>query len=91
MQLYLIPSDPKRGNMGIIGPIAIHLVCGVGANILSGGAHFGAVMNPTMAFCQAVISWTWTNYWVYCLDYFIGAAIAALVYQTIFIGHNTHE
>ncbi|KAF3648608.1 hypothetical protein FXO38_18090 [Capsicum annuum] len=64
-------------------------VCG--ANILSGGARFGAVMNPAMAFCQAVISWTWTNHWVYWLGNFIGAAIAALVYQTILISHNTHE
>ncbi|XP_060215942.1 aquaporin TIP1-2-like [Lycium barbarum] len=84
---YATIFDPKRGNMGIIGPIVIGLICG--ANILSGGTFFGAAMNPAMSFCQAVISWTWTTHWVYWLGTFVGAAIAALIYQTIFIGQHT--
>ncbi|KAJ8551406.1 hypothetical protein K7X08_000776 [Anisodus acutangulus] len=86
---YATAFDPKRGNMGIIAPIAIGLICG--ANLLSGGSLFGAAMNPAMSFCQAVISWTWTYHWVYWLGNFVGAAIAALIYQTLFIGQNTDE
>ncbi|PHT97662.1 putative aquaporin TIP1-2 [Capsicum chinense] len=63
---YATTIDPKRGKMGIIGPIAIGLICS--ANILSGGAAFGAAMNPAMSFCQAVINKIWTNHWVYWLD-----------------------
>ncbi|CAN4120017.1 unnamed protein product [Withania somnifera] len=86
---YATVFDPKRGNMGIIAPITIGLLCS--ANILSGGTSFSAAMNPAMAFCQAVISWTWTNHWVYWVGTFGGAAIAASVYQTIFIGENIYE
>ncbi|KAK4358837.1 hypothetical protein RND71_021066 [Anisodus tanguticus] len=86
---YATAFDPKRGNMGIISPIAIGLI--VTANILSGGTLFGAAMNPAIAFGQAVISSTWTHHWVYWLGNFVGATIAALVYQTIFIDNNTYE
>ncbi|MCE3051295.1 Aquaporin TIP1-3 [Datura stramonium] len=86
---YATSFDPKKGNMGIISPIAIGLI--VAANILSGGALFGAAMNPAIAFAQAFISWTWTYHWVYWLGNFIGATVAALVYQIIFIGRDTHE
>ncbi|KAF3648609.1 Aquaporin TIP1-2 [Capsicum baccatum] len=86
---YATAFDPKRGNMGIIAPIAIGLICS--ANLLSGGTTFSAAMNPAMSFCQAVISGTWTDHWVYWLGTFGGAAIAASIYQTIFIGQNTDE
>lgn len=86
---YATIFDPKRGNMGVIGPIVIGLLCS--ANILCGGTAFSATMNPAMAFCQAVISWTWTNHWVYWLGTFVGAAIAGSVYQAIFIGENIYE
>ncbi|PHT68913.1 Aquaporin TIP1-2 [Capsicum annuum] len=86
---YATTIDPKRGKMGIIGPIAIGLICS--ANILSGGTAFGAAMNPAMSFCQAVISKIWTNHWVYWLGTFVGGAIAGTIYQTIFIDKNTDE
>ncbi|XP_059280435.1 aquaporin TIP1-3-like [Lycium ferocissimum] len=86
---YATSFDPKKGNMGIISPIAIGLI--VGANILCGGALFGAAMNPAIAFGQAMISGIWTHHWVYWLGNFVGAAIAALVYELIFIGENVYE
>ncbi|KAM3398742.1 hypothetical protein P3S68_002258 [Capsicum galapagoense] len=70
---YATTIDSKRGKMGIIGPIAIGLICS--ANILSGGTAFGAAMNPAMSFCQAVIRKIWTNHWVYWLDVEEGHAI----------------
>ena len=87
--VYATAIDPKKGNLGIIAPIAIGFI--VGANILAGGAFDGASMNPAVSFGPAVVSWTWTNHWVYWAGPLIGAAIAALVYDNIFIGGNTHE
>ncbi|CAL5343527.1 unnamed protein product [Camellia sinensis] len=87
--VYATAVDPKKGNVGIIAPIAIGLI--VGANILVGGAFDGASMNPAVSFGPAVVSWTWTHHWVYWAGPFIGAAIAALVYDNIFIGDNAHE
>ncbi|XP_019192699.1 PREDICTED: aquaporin TIP1-3-like [Ipomoea nil] len=87
--VYATAVDPKKGDLGIIAPIAIGFI--VGANILAGGAFDGASMNPAVAFGPAVVSWTWTHHWVYWLGPFLGAAIAALVYDNIFIGGHPHE
>ena len=87
--VYATAVDPKNGNLGIIAPIAIGFI--VGANILVGGAFDGASMNPAVSFGPAVVSWTWTGHWVYWLGPFVGSAIAALVYEVIFIGSPTHE
>ncbi|GFZ17976.1 gamma tonoplast intrinsic protein [Actinidia rufa] len=87
--VYATAIDPKRGNLGIIAPIAIGFI--VGANILAGGAFDGASMNPAVSFGPAVVSWSWDSHWVYWLGPFIGAAIAAVIYEVIFIGPSTHE
>ncbi|KAK4369617.1 hypothetical protein RND71_013409 [Anisodus tanguticus] len=89
--VYATTIDPKRGNMESIAPIVIGFL--VGANVLSGGGCFyGAEMNPAMAFGQAMDSWTWKSHWIYWLGPFVGAAIAVLVYDTIFIGSQySHE
>ncbi|KAL9421969.1 hypothetical protein AB3S75_034274 [Citrus x aurantiifolia] len=87
--VYATAVDPKKGNLGTIAPIAIGFI--VGANILAGGAFDGASMNPAVSFGPAVVSWTWTNHWVYWLGPFIGAAIAAIVYDHIFIDDNAHQ
>nr|ARJ54830.1 tonoplast intrinsic protein 2 [Calotropis procera] len=87
--VYATAVDPKKGDIGIIAPIAIGFI--VGANILAGGAFDGASMNPAVSFGPAVVSWTWTNHWVYWLGPFAGAVIAAVVYEIFFISSNTHE
>ncbi|KAG8471477.1 hypothetical protein CXB51_036410 [Gossypium anomalum] len=87
--VYATAVDPKKGNIGIIAPIAIGFI--VGANILAGGAFDGASMNPAVSFGPAVVSWTWDNHWVYWLGPFIGSAIAAIVYEVFFIAPNTYE
>ncbi|PHU28650.1 Aquaporin TIP1-3 [Capsicum chinense] len=88
--LYATIIDPKSGDMKCIAPISIGFV--VGANTLGGGGLYGAAMNPAMAFGQAVDSWKWNSHWIYWLGPFVGAAIAALVYESIFIdSQNTHE
>ncbi|KAK2999133.1 hypothetical protein RJ639_022831 [Escallonia herrerae] len=87
--VYATAVDPKKGNIGILAPIAIGFI--VGANILAGGAFDGASMNPAVSFGPAVVCWSWSGHWVYWLGPFIGSAIAALVYDVIFIGSNSHE
>ncbi|KAM7527832.1 hypothetical protein LguiB_031242 [Lonicera macranthoides] len=88
--VYATAVDPKKGDIGIIAPIAIGFI--VGANILAGGAFDGASMNPAVSFGPAVVSWSWDSHWVYWLGPFVGSAIAALVYELFFISPSTtHE
>jgi len=76
--------------LGSIAPIAIGFI--VGANILAGGAFDGASMNPAVSFGPALVSWNFTHHWVYWFGPLIGATIAALVYDNIYInGEITHE
>lgn len=84
--VYATAVDPNKGDLGVIAPIAIGFI--VGANILAGGAFDGASMNPAVSFGPAVVSGVWENHWVYWLGPFAGAAIAALVYDIIFIGQQ---
>nr|BAD90702.1 tonoplast intrinsic protein 1;1 [Mimosa pudica] len=86
--VYATAVDPKKGNIGIIAPIAIGFI--VGANILAGGAFDGASMNPAVSFGPAVVSWTWDNHWVYWVGPLIGGGLAGVIYEVIFISH-THE
>ncbi|WCJ19542.1 tonoplast intrinsic protein 2 [Euphorbia peplus] len=87
--VYATAVDPKKGNIGTVAPLAIGFI--VGANILVGGAFDGASMNPAVSFGPAVVSWTWTNHWVYWVGPLIGSAIASIVYDNIFIGDAGHE
>ncbi|KAJ6755891.1 AQUAPORIN TIP1-1 [Salix purpurea] len=87
--VYATAIDPKKGNLGIIAPIAIGFI--VGANILVGGAFDGASMNPAVSFGPALVSWSWTNHWVYWAGPLIGGGLAGLIYEVFFIGFGTHE
>lgn len=87
--VYATALDPKKGNLGIIAPIAIGFI--VGANILVGGAFDGASMNPAVSFGPALVSWTWTNHWVYWAGPMAGAAIAAVIYETFIMTSHSHE
>ncbi|RRT81835.1 hypothetical protein B296_00019232 [Ensete ventricosum] len=87
--VYATAIDPKKGNLGIIAPLAIGLI--VGANILAGGAFDSASMNPAVSFGPAVVSWTWDKHWVYWVGPLLGGGIAALVYDGVFIRFGTHE
>lgn len=87
--VYATAIDPKKGNLGITAPIAIGFI--VGANILVGGAFDGASMNPAVSFGPALVSWSWTNHWVYWAGPLIGGGLAGLIYEFFFIGFGTHE
>ncbi|XP_057425559.1 probable aquaporin TIP-type alpha [Lotus japonicus] len=81
--VYATAIDPKRGTIGNIAPLAIGLV--VGANILVGGPFDGACMNPARAFGPALVGWRWHYHWIFWVGPFLGAALAALIYEYIMI------
>ncbi|KAF3953517.1 hypothetical protein ACB098_08G109100 [Castanea mollissima] len=88
--VYATALDKRSvGNVGIIAPIAIGFI--VGANILAGGAFDGASMNPAVSFGPALVSWDWTNHWVYWAGPLIGGGIAGLVYEFFFIHPNRNR
>ena len=86
--VYATAVDPKKGNLGIIAPIAIGFI--VGANILAAGPFDGASMNPAVSFGPALVSWSWSNHWVYWVGPLIGGGLAGLIYEFAFISHS-HE
>ncbi|XP_051123326.1 aquaporin TIP3-1-like [Andrographis paniculata] len=77
--VYATAIDPKRGSLGTIAPLAIAFI--VGANVLVGGPFEGASMNPARAFGPALVGWRWRDHWIYWLGPFVGAALAAVVYE----------
>ncbi|KAJ0047673.1 probable aquaporin TIP3-2 [Pistacia vera] len=90
---YATAIDPKRGSLGIIGPLAIGFI--YGANVLTGGPFDGAAMNPARAFGPALVGWRWKNQWIYWVGPFIGSGLAALIYEYMVIPteppHHTHQ
>ncbi|CAH8334581.1 unnamed protein product [Eruca vesicaria subsp. sativa] len=93
--VYSTMIDPKRGSLGVIGPLAIGLI--VGANILVGGPFSGASMNPARAFGPALVGGRWDDHWIYWVGPFIGGALAAIIYEFMVIPseppitHYTHH
>lgn len=81
--VFATAVDSKKGTVGVIAPIAIGFT--VLANIFVGAPFSGASMNPGRSFGPAVVAWDFTNHWVYWVGPFIGAALAALIYDGVFL------
>jgi aquaporin TIP len=81
--VFATAADPKKGPIGTIAPLAIGFT--VLAGILVAAPFSGASLNPARSFGPAVVAWNWTNQWVYWVGPFIGAAIAALIYDGLFL------
>ena len=45
----------------------------------------GARLNPARSFGPALVSGTWTDFWIYIVGPIVGAALAALAYDMIVI------
>ena len=74
-------GDPRRGSIGVIGPIAIGLAAG--ANVLATGPFSGGSMNPACAFGSSVVAGTFKNQATYWVGPLFGAAIAGLLYDNV--------
>jgi aquaporin Z len=74
----------KEGAFRIVAGFAIGLTIGV--DILIGGPLTGAAMNPQVAFGLQLVGDGWTSAsWIYYVACPLGAAIAALLYDRLFL------
>ncbi|XP_024357156.1 aquaporin TIP1-2 [Physcomitrium patens] len=81
--VFATAVDPNKGTVGVIAPLAIGFT--VLAQIFVGAPFSGASMNPGRSFGPAVVAWDFKNHWVYWVGPLVGAALAALIYDGVFI------
>ncbi|KAF3446416.1 hypothetical protein FNV43_RR11595 [Rhamnella rubrinervis] len=86
--VYATIVDPKRGAIDGLGPLLTGLV--VGANILAAGQFSGASMNPARSFGPALVSWDFTDHWIYWVGPLIGGGLAGFIYENFFIAPTSH-
>ncbi len=80
MVVFGTAVDPKGPK---VGGFAIGLT--VAADILAIGALTGASMNPARSFGPAMVSHIWEGHAIYWIGPMLGAAIAGLLYQFLFM------
>jgi MIP family channel proteins len=80
--VFATAADP-RGAFKQIAGLAIGLTITV--DVLVGGPLTGGMMNPARAFGPQLVQKEWTDWWVWYLGPFAGAAIAALVYEFLYL------
>ena len=51
----------------------------------------GASMNPARSFGPAIVANIWTDHWIYWLGPLIGAGVAALVYEFVFLQREEED
>ncbi len=79
--VFATAIDPK--GLGSIAPIAIGLA--VLVDHLLGVPVTGAGMNPARSFGPALVAGAWENHWIFWAGPLIGGAIAALIYEFVFL------
>lgn len=79
--VFATAVDPK--GLGHLAPVAIGLT--VLVDHLAGVPLTGASMNPARSFGPALVAGVWDNHWVYWLGPLVGGALAALLYESIFL------
>jgi aquaporin Z len=80
--VFATTADP-RGTYTAIAGLAIGFV--VAFDTLMGGPLTGAAMNPARAFGPELVSSTWDDFWIWYVGPLAGGAIAALLYDEIFL------
>lgn len=69
---------------GMKPPMGLAIGLTVTLDILMGGPLTGAAMNPARAFGPALATGNWTSHGIYWAGPLLGAAVAALLYQSLF-------
>jgi aquaporin Z len=80
--IFATAADP-RGSFRLIAGLAIGLT--ITLDIFMGGPFTGAAMNPARAFGPQLIQNAWSDGWVWYLGPAIGAALAALAYEWLYL------
>jgi aquaporin Z len=80
--IFATAADP-RGAFKSIAGLAIGLT--ITMDILAGGPLTGAAMNPARAFGPELVQDIWSDAWLYWVAPFIGAALAALSYEHLYL------
>lgn len=87
---YATVVDPRaKDNVYGNAPLVIGLM--YGANILVAGPFDGGSMNPARSFGPALVSFDWTNHWLYWAGPAVGGFLAAIVYEAFFFPHDSFE
>ncbi len=82
--VFATAMDPKGPSH--LAPIAIGMAVLIGH--LVGASLTGPSMNPARSFGPAAVANFWDDQWVYWLGPLIGAGIAALVYEFVFMSRD---
>jgi aquaporin Z len=80
--VFATAVDP-RGSFKSIAGLAIGLTITI--DILFGGPLTGAAMNPSRAFGPQLVGNHWSHGWVWYAGPVLGAAVAALLYQFLYL------
>ena len=80
--VFATAADPGGAFKSIAG-LAIGLT--ITLDILMGGPLTGAAMNPARAFGPELVSRDWSNAWVWYVGPFVGGALAAVVYEWLYL------
>ena len=81
--VYFATAADIRGTFKAIAGLGIGLV--VTFDILVGGPLSGAMMNPARAFGPQVVDSSWDDFWVWYAGPILGGAIAALLYELVYL------
>jgi aquaporin TIP len=74
--------DP-RGSYTAVAGLAVGLV--IAFDILMGGPLTGAMMNPARAFGPELVANDWDDFWIWYVGPLAGGAIAALLYEEVYM------
>jgi aquaporin Z len=80
--IFATAVDP-RGTFKSIAGLAIGFT--IAFDILFAGAMTGAAMNPARAFGPELIGHHWSSWWVWYLGPFAGGAVAAVLYELLYL------
>ncbi|HEV3071140.1 MAG TPA: MIP family channel protein [Solirubrobacteraceae bacterium] len=86
--VFATAVDPK-GAFKSIAALAIGLT--ITLDILFGGPFTGAAMNPARAFGPQLVGNHWSNGWVWYVGPLVGGAIAALLYEFLYLPSRPKE